>query len=283
MDPQASLRIVIKDVLRKHMYDSAVLMAEKLTRYVGATVGDTVLFADCYFYSGQYRRCLAVLEQSGLLSAQILSEISELLHPSESACSSDPNYMDQFASNENVFDKINAVHLGAKCLLALEEHDDCIGLLDTVLLSSVVTTSSADVPQQQVFHDIASVLQAQRRSEHLATVIESARALYHRRSAGEVNAVAGLYFITGKCYDMLDNRRQSLNMLVAALRVDMGCLEAAEHLVTNGLLSRADARECLRVLSQRPADPCVCRDIMELFDFRSERNHARAYLESYYL
>lgn len=284
------MRILIKDVLRKHMYDSAVLMAEKLTRYVGATIGDNVLFADCYFHSGQYRRCLAVLEQSGLLSAQILSEISDMLHPSGDNCISIPNFVKQHASNDIMFDKIAAVHLGAKCLLALEEHEDCIGLLDTVLLSSVVMTSNTDMSQQQVAHNMASVLQTQQRSDHLTTAVECAQALYRQRSAVEVNVIAGLFFIIGKCYDMVDNRRQALHMLVAALRVDIGCLEAAEYLVDNGLISRSDAKECLRACSPHSAYQTDedrgfrrgCSEIRELFDFNSERNSQRVYLKSYY-
>jgi hypothetical protein len=282
MDPQASLRVMIGDVLRKHMYDSAVLMAEKLTRYVGATIGDTVLFADCYFYSGQYRRCLAVLEQSGLLSAQILSEISAIIHPSDHACSSVSNFIAQFSSDDRLFDKINAVHLGAKCLLALEEYEDCIGLLDTVLLASVTMASNSEMPQQQVAHDMLSVLRSQRRSDHLAAGVECAQALYGGRPE-EVNPFAGLFFITGKCYDMLDNRRQSLHMLVAALQVDVGCLEAAEYLVSNGLVSRGDSRECLRACARGPAEaPGACHEISDLFNFHSERNSRRACLKSYY-
>ena len=205
MSAQSSLRTVIKDALQKHMYDSAILMAEKLSRFVGATVGDTVLFANCYYCSGQYRRCLAVLEQSGLLSAQTLSEISEVLHPSDGDAESDPTEMGPVCFDPDsacdcecddiFFDKLGALHLGARCLLSLEEHEDCIGLLDALLLSSAVPAEdpalAGPAPLAPLTYEISSVLRALRDSPALLGVINRARALFTRRAPAEINTVAG--------------------------------------------------------------------------------------------
>ena len=129
MNEIESLRSFIRDALNKHMYDSASIVAEKLARN-SSNINDIVLFADCYFHSGQYRRCIGVLEQSGILNAQILSEISKSIQSFDMI-----NNTEQL---EQLSAKLNAINLGAKCLLLLKEYEDCIVLLDTVLIPSFI-------------------------------------------------------------------------------------------------------------------------------------------------
>lgn len=113
-----------------------------------------------------------------------------------------------------------------------------------------------------------------------------------------------LYNLLGKCYEMLDNRSMSLRLFVIALQIDLGCVESAEQLVKNGLVSSKEMKLCLdactadthnssknhsiydRGLSSSNYESSRndCTDITGLFDFHSagSNNLHRSYLQSYY-
>jgi hypothetical protein len=63
------------------LFVSAALYAERLMRVSGNNIADIITFARCYSLSGEHRRCLAILEQKGLLSASIIRSLSDSLRP----------------------------------------------------------------------------------------------------------------------------------------------------------------------------------------------------------
>jgi hypothetical protein len=188
------IRRLVQDALRKHMFGSAVLMAEKLIRMPSVTTADMVLFADCYFQSGEYRRCVAVLEQSGLLSAQTLSEVGEYLHPSND---DDNKLATANIESFSLFEKINAIQLGARCLMVLEEYDDCINLLDSLLLTSSfdevdVQSQYGYLPNYVLYPDESAELFCSGALSHsLLCISQRAKLLYENRPTEEINAIAG--------------------------------------------------------------------------------------------
>ena len=142
-----SLRLLVQDALHKHMFGTASFIAEQITRASDATIGDLLIFAKCFYLQHQPRRCLAALEQRGLLSAQNTQLLSEALvngigssggnydihnasihapgiSSSSSSSSSPPLDM------SNLLDLIAAFQLASQCLFSLEQYDDCVALLE---------------------------------------------------------------------------------------------------------------------------------------------------------
>jgi tetratricopeptide (TPR) repeat protein len=54
--------------------------------------------------------------------------------------------------------------------------------------------------------------------------------------------VCGIYSTIGQCYDQLDNRPRAVKALISALSIDSACTEAAEYLVSHGLLTLSERR-----------------------------------------
>ena len=209
------IRQSIHDALSKHMYSTAIIIAEELTRSKKCSMNDIVLFADCYYHNNEYRRCLSILEQSGVLGAEYLSNITEFIHNTIPNTNTNTN-------NSELCGKINAIHLGAKCLYNLKEYDDCIGLLETVLLSVSYTAIS---------------------SIHTSIEYKSMITNCKRLNEGkrhELNPISDMFYISGLSYDHLENRKRATNQLLTCLHIDIGCMEAAEYMMNNGLLSSND-------------------------------------------
>lgn len=112
---------LVDEYLANNMRSSAIFYAEKLTTLSSANLFDYVKLASCYFQANEHRRCLAILEQSGLLSPPNLSEISAFL-------------LDEISSFEisSLTPKTHAVFLAATCLETLGEREDCLHLLNTI-------------------------------------------------------------------------------------------------------------------------------------------------------
>ena len=51
-----------------------------------------------------------------------------------------------------------------------------------------------------------------------------------------------LFFIAGKCFDLLDDRPQALLMFFTALQLDITLLEIVDYVVSNGLLGTEDKK-----------------------------------------
>jgi len=85
---------------------------------------------------------------------------------------------------------------------------------------------------------------------------------------------------------MQENRRIALRMLLCALQVDVGCVQAAEHIVKSGLISANETRDCLKACSSSAAPLSILtsdnNDLLHLFNFKGDHNQHRSYLESFY-
>jgi len=133
----AKLRSLVVDSLAKQMHTSAAFMCEQLIQHPDTTWHDLTLFARCYYQAGEYRRCLAFLEHKGMLSAEIIQSIINVLNPSSHATinSNGSIIMDDSSvyDAKSLLDRISAVQLAAQSLLVLEEYDDCLQLLNPLI------------------------------------------------------------------------------------------------------------------------------------------------------
>lgn len=64
-----------------------------------------------------------------------------------------------------------------------------------------------------------------------------------------------MYFIAGKCFDILDNRHRCLTAFTTALRIDPACIEIAEYISNRGLLSQRDRKHLLKNIIKIDHDP----------------------------
>jgi hypothetical protein len=64
-----------------------------------------------------------------------------------------------------------------------------------------------------------------------------------------------MYFIAGKCFDLLENRHRCLNALTIGLKIDPACIEIAEYISSRGLLSQRDGKQLLKSVVRIEDDP----------------------------
>jgi hypothetical protein len=64
-----------------------------------------------------------------------------------------------------------------------------------------------------------------------------------------VDFLSGLYTLVGRCYDILDNRPKAIRALQTALHVDPLCIEAADYIVSKGLLGTMNKLQFLKDIS----------------------------------
>jgi len=206
----------VESALGKNMCLSAAFMAERLTMMKDSNIADYILYAKCYFRDGQPRRCLAILEQKGLLSANVVRMMGVWMRGGE-AVSATATYLSQIA----------ALALAAQCLVSIEQHEDCVSLLEPVL----------------VLMDLDS-----------AEAVERMRGLTASQPGQDVIVLSGIYSLVGRCYDILDHRSVALKALTVALKLDLHCVEAVEYIVDNGLLTDAGKIQLYRELDALNTD-----------------------------
>ena len=212
----------------------------------------------------QPRRCLAALEQRGLLSAHNTQLLSATLLTSD--LDSLQNSENSTLSRGDFIDLVSAFQLAARCLFSLQEYEDCVTLLgplvsldidldseDCQLVGCRTAVSRAKVLFQPVDEIESNSSEKQAPSSSSSPIVAAAM---------EINPMSGIYNMIGQCYDQLDNRPRAIKALVAALTVDSACTEAAEYLVSHGLLSPNERKSLLAV--------------------SLDLTHGRAWLESYY-
>ena len=213
------VREMVENCLKNGITSTACTLCDRLLRLPDANLSDSVLFARCYQLAGEPRRCLASLEHNGMLAAQVITDISTVLSPSESPVAPD-------SIHPTFFDYLNGIHLAAQCLFSLEQYDDCINLLEPIVFIDSNSIHADDM-------DIAAT---------------RARDVYTRADKhvdygkGNVNVVASIYSIVGKCYDNLENRSRCLCAFVISVQIDAACTESAEYIVENCLMTKTEKR-----------------------------------------
>ena len=220
----------------------------------------------CFYLQNQPRRCLAALEQRGLLSAHN----TQLLSGALLTVADFPVYSHESdtgpLSGSNFTDLVAAFQLAARCLFSLEEYEDCVTLLGPLVSLDV----DKDDEDNHLIGCTTAVKRAkenfQRSVEKMSNQLNQASASSSGATSGpvtkEINPMSGIYNTIGQCYDQLDNRPRAVKALVAALTIDSACTEAAEYLVTHGLLSVPERR-------------ALIADKLDL-------SNGRAWLEGYY-
>lgn len=226
----------------------------------------------CFYLQNQPRRCLAALEQRGLLSAhntQLLSEM--LLTASLSPVSMGFLGKDEssICSGSNFADLVSAFQLAARCLFSLEEYEDCVTLLGPLVAldydnerdseDNLFTNCEAAVTRAKNLFKLGN--ESGEKGNNIDTTSSSSGAT--SSIIMEINPMSGIYNTIGQCYDQLDNRPRAIKSLIAALSIDSACTEAAEYLVTHGLLSIQERRT-------------LVKDKLDL-------SNGRSWLEGYYM
>lgn len=160
--------------------------------------------------------------------------ISFLPAPGQSFASS-PSTMSLMSSEAtagmvhiNVNSTLSTILLAAQCLTALEQYEDSV-----LLLESLIVIDSDDSMAAAVNACRRITLICSNDSPHdvkaIATPVESSLSI--------INPMAGIYNIAGKCYDNLDNIDCARKCYTSAVSVDPACIEAAETLVFYSHLS----------------------------------------------
>ena len=273
------------------MFVTAGFIAEQVVRGPDARISDLIVFAkvsfslrsapirskciflnyviyfQCFYLQNQPRRCLAALEQRGLLSAHNTQLLSETLLSLASITLIRDSDGAGIISGSNFTDLVSAFQLAARCLFSLEEYEDCVTLLGPLV--------SLDTEKDSDDNLLVGCSTAVKRAKELFRLNDVDHGVGVDRkqapssSSGaisgfdmEINPMSGIYNTIGQCYDQLDNRPRAVTALIAALTVDSACTEAAEYLVAHGLLSMHERRALLR----------------DKLDF----SNGRAWLEGYY-
>ena len=205
------IRVLVNDALSIGSNVSATFLAEQLVRQRNASCSDYILYAKCYNQNGEYRRCLAVLEHKGILSAQVFSELSDAI------CLKDVQTSKSTQARLLVW--LSGVHLASLCLFSLEQYEECLDLLQPFF--SVI--EEEDNPS----------------TSNINTLIENARAVFGSEDS-KMNLMSGVFCIIGRCLDILDSKTRSICAFKIAIRIDAACTEAVDYMVVNGLLSKGN-------------------------------------------
>ena len=216
----------------------------------------------CFYLQNQPRRCLAALEQRGLLSAHNTQLLSEMLLTTSSAPvlnGLSDNDESSICSGSNFIDLVSAFQLAARCLFSLEEYEDCVTLLGPLIALDDGRAGDDDL----FFNCEAAVTRAKSLFKPRNIDAPSSSSGATSGSLMQINPMSGIYNTIGQCYDQLDNRPRAIKSLIAALSIDSACTEAAEYLVTHGLLSASERRT-------------IVKDKLDL-------SNGRSWLESYYM
>ena len=203
-----TLRALVADALAKGVGSSASFLAETLVRQPDATRADVVQFARTYFSTGEPRRSLAVLEHKGLLSAQLIHELSQVLSPRSLQSES------QTPQGELLQSILSGLHLAAQCLFSLEQYSDCIHLLEPIIVLDREDTIG------------------------IMSAVSRARGFFGLLPATEINIMSSIYSIVGRCFDLLDNGPNAICAFLIAIRIDPACIEVVDYIAVNGLLSK---------------------------------------------
>ena len=153
--------------------------------------------------------------------------------------------MESTKTNISFHDQISAINLAAQCLLKLDQIEDCMVLLEPII--SVVETTESDIKMllssriTHLFDSSSTDMSLLAGNEYILSSSTLLSYSYHFLIIYIYISVA-LFFIAGKCFDLLDDRPQALLMFFTALQLDITLLEIVDYVVSNGLLGTEDKK-----------------------------------------
>jgi anaphase-promoting complex subunit 6 len=65
------LRSLVHDCLAKHLYSAAIFWADKVVTLSNYAATEVYTLAQAFFLSGQYRRCLMLLKNTGFVEKDL--------------------------------------------------------------------------------------------------------------------------------------------------------------------------------------------------------------------
>ena len=283
------LRHMVENCLSNGISGTACVLADRLLRLADSTAADIVLFARCFQAKGEPRRCLAALEHKGLLAAEAMTALTAALSPRGANASpggmvsamgstggSTGSVMFSSSSSSSsgspmsaaLYPHLQAVHLAAQCLLELEQWDDCVHLLEPLLLAADGSTGAGNRNRDGNGVDMeddglvdAALKRARRVSSGCSSGGGSSGGGSSSGGGGVINIMSSVYSLAGRCHDLLENKPRAALCLILALRIDPACAEAAEYLVDNGLISGPERRRVFAQMDLRHSG----REWLELY------------------
>lgn len=180
-----------------------------------------------------------MLEQKGLLSAAAVVEVGKWLSGSE---------LDDGISDRT--DQLQAVVLGGQCLYDLGQYEDCVSLLQPLIMVSDDESSAAEVTR----------------------LVSTRHSAPGTPTVNVLSLVASLYVLAGKCYDLLEHRTRARRALVGCARLDPACVEAVEYLVEHGLLTATQKAALFAELSKT----CPVKEVLEMHTLALSQSSAAA-------
>lgn len=237
MHSVSKVRHMIGQCLNNSMYRNACTLADLLIQLPDSSTEDILLLGRCFHLSGESRRCLAVLEHHGVLAAEKISYLSSILtHNLQDEVSALMNNNSNEGESElaGLNFTLQVVHMAARCLYSLNQYEDCVNLLEPLL---------ADGTNETTDNDLSDMMRNDKRTLMIARAQEFC--YLSSSDSDEVNVVASIYCIAGRCFHFLENRPRATALLVNSLRIDGACLEALEYILENALLSAPEKKSLL--------------------------------------
>jgi hypothetical protein len=185
------------------------------------------------------------LEHRGLLAAQVIDPICEMLKPQNHF-----NFETALSSSQNGI--LSAVYLAASCLFHLQEPEDTLTLLEPFIaveehrIDLIIENIKQLIPNQR---NTVNVMAGHNLSDHFPSPLPNST------PTSSLSLCLGIYFIAGKCFDLLENRHRCLNALTIGLKIDPACIEIAEYISSRGLLSQRDGKHLLKSVIRIEDDP----------------------------
>jgi hypothetical protein len=89
----------------------------------------------CFLLSGEHRRCLATLQHKGLLQVTVIGPLGDALRPGQRRAAPPPSTDNSDTSFLTPVQRqhLAGLHMAASCLHHLQEHEDCLALLESLL------------------------------------------------------------------------------------------------------------------------------------------------------
>lgn len=255
------LRQLVNDLISKHMYPSATFFADKLTTVSKGEPDDIYLLAQCLFFSKQYRRAVHLLRTKNLLNADVPGDMKRLdFFYLGALCLSECCEWDECLAvlGEN---ETNAIEFKPEFISSSSSSSSCSSSSSSSSTSSSSSSFSTNVAtalsfsshqKPREFHTPSDMhtplLSSSSSSTPFSPVQEAGAPAFN----STVDLRASISLLRGKIYEALENRQRAIVWYKHALKLDVQCYEALEHLVEKRMLNYDEERSLLAALSFPP-------------------------------
>lgn len=203
---QHDLRQWARDALRRHQYDTAVYIGDKLLA-ISDDDNDAFWLANAHFQAGRFHRCQALLARRRIADAS-----------PQSRC------------------------LNAHAALKLGKTDEALRLLGETNPAHLVAVPAHGSARQKLRHVDTHSRAAARHTSRAAARTERMPTSEERdgADAATLEAEAAMCYLRGLCYARQNSFDRAKECYKTAVQIDVKCMDAFNALVDNSLLSPDD-------------------------------------------